>query len=140
MKRNLIGSLSLVALSLLLNTTGAHAQSAAQAYVPFAFSVGTAHLPAGTYRIKRAEYDTNYITISNLNTGATMLSLFQRETPGHVSQKMVFRHVGDQYSLAQIWGPAATPGMTIPATKRERERELEVAAAPSTQNVEIALK
>jgi hypothetical protein len=51
---------------------------------------------------------------------------------------MVFRHVGDQYFLAQIWGVAATPGMTIPATKREREREVTV--APSTQNVEIALK
>jgi hypothetical protein len=138
MKRNLIGTLSLVALSLLFTTTGAHAQSAAQAYVPFAFSVGTTHLPAGTYKIKRAEFDTNYITICNLGTGATTLSLFQRETPGHVSHKMVFRHMGNQYFLAQIWGPEATPGMTIPATKRERERE--VAAVPSTQNVEIALK
>ena len=109
MKRNLIGTLSLVALSLLLTTTGAHAQSAAQAYVPFAFNVGTTHLPAGTYKIKRAEFDTNYITVCNLNTGATALSLFQRETPGHVSQKMMFRHRGNQYFLAQIWGGPRLP-------------------------------
>jgi hypothetical protein len=138
MKRNLIGSLSLVALSLLFTSIGAHAQSAAQAYVPFAFSVGTTHLPAGTYKIKRDEFDTNYITIRNLNTGATILSLFQRATPGRLSHKMVFRHVGDQYFLAEIWGSEATPGMTIPTTKRERQ--LEVAAVPSTRNVEIALK
>ena len=138
MKRNLTGTLSLVALALLFTTTGAHAQSAAQAYVPFAFSVGTTHLPAGTYKIMREEFDTNYITIRNLGTGATTLSLYQQETRGHLSHKMVFRHVGDQYFLAQIWGPEATPGMTIPATKRERK--LEVAAVPPTQNVEIALK
>ena len=37
MKRNLIGTLSLVALSLLLTAAGAAAQSAVQANVPFAF-------------------------------------------------------------------------------------------------------
>jgi hypothetical protein len=138
MKRNLIGTLSLVALSLLFTTSGAHAQSPTQAYVPFAFSVGTTHLPAGTYQIRREESDANYITIRNLNTGATMISLFQRQAHGHLSHKMVFRHVGDQYFLAQIWGAEAAPGMTIPATKQERQRE--VAAVPSTKNVEIALK
>ena len=52
MKRYLIGTLSLVALSLLLTATGAAAQSAVQFNVPFACRVGTTQLPAGTYRIK----------------------------------------------------------------------------------------
>ena len=52
MKRNLIGTLSLVVMSLLLNVNGADAQSAAQANVPFAFNVGSSQLPAGSYRIR----------------------------------------------------------------------------------------
>lgn len=51
MKRNLISILSLVVMSLLLNATGAYAQSYAKANVPFAFNVGAKQLPAGTYEI-----------------------------------------------------------------------------------------
>jgi hypothetical protein len=51
MKRNLIGILSLVVLSV-LTATGAYAQSAVRADVPFAFKVGKTQLPAGTYDIK----------------------------------------------------------------------------------------
>jgi len=138
MKRNLIGTLSLMALSLLLTTTGAHAQSAERAYVPFAFNLGTTHMPAGTYKIERAGIDANFIAVCNLKTGATALSLFRPESPGHVSDKLVFRHVGDHYFLAEIWGAAGSEEMTLPVTKQERE--LVVASATASSNVEIALK
>jgi hypothetical protein len=138
MKRNLIGTLSLVALSLLLTTSGAHAQSAARAYVPFAFNVGSTHLPAGTYKIKRAPLDINFIMVSNVNTGDNVLSLFQPETPGHVSHKLIFHHRGNQYFLAEIWGGEGDAGMAMPATKLERQ--VEVASSPATKNIEIALK
>jgi hypothetical protein len=136
MKRNLIGTLSLVALSLLLTATGAHAQSGAEAYVPFAFNVGTVHMPAGTYEIRRPEIDLNYVTVCNLKTGTTALSLFQAQSASHVSHKLIFRHVGNRYFLAEIWGGAS--GMTIQATKLQRK--LQAARGPSSKNVEIALK
>ena len=66
MKRNLIGTLSLVVMSLLLNVNGAYAQPAAQANVPFAFNVGNSQLPPGNYKIERADFDTNFIMICNL--------------------------------------------------------------------------
>jgi hypothetical protein len=138
MKRNLIGTVSLVALSLLFTNNGAYAQTAARADVPFAFNVGTTHLPAGTYKIKRADFDTNFIMVSNLNTGDTVLSLFQRETSIHVSQKLIFHHRGNQYFLAEIWGGDGNAGMAMPATKAERQ--VEVASNPTPQNIEIALK
>jgi hypothetical protein len=138
MKRNLIGTLSLVALSLLLTATGAHAQSSAEAYVPFAFNVGTVHMPAGTYEISKPEIGVNYVTVCNLKTGTTALSLFQAQSPSHVSHKLIFRHVGNRYFLAEIWGAAGTGGMTIQATKLQRQ--LQVARGPSSKNVEIALK
>jgi hypothetical protein len=137
MKRNLIGTVSLVALSLLINS-GAYAQTAARADVPFAFNIGTTHLPAGAYKIKRADFDTNFIMVSNVNTGDTVLSLFQRETPSHVSQKLIFHHRGNQYFLAEVWGSEGDSGMAMPATKAEQQ--VEVARAPATPNVEIALR
>jgi hypothetical protein len=138
MKRNLIGTLSLVALSLLLTASSAHAQSGSEAYVPFAFNVGTVHMPAGTYEIRKPDLYLNYVTVCNLKTGSTALSMFQEQSPSHVSHKLIFRHVGDRYFLAEIWGGTGTHGMTIQATKLQRQ--LQVTRGPSSTNVEIALK
>jgi hypothetical protein len=138
MKSNRIGNISLLALSLLFTNNGAFAQSPARADVPFAFNVGTKHLPAGTYEIKRADFDSNFVMVSNRNTGETVLSLYQREIPGHVSHKLIFHHRGNQFFLAEIWGSEGNSGMGMPATKAERE--VEVATAPATKNVEIALR
>jgi hypothetical protein len=137
MKRNLIGTVSLVALSLLINS-GAYAQTAARADVPFAFNIGTTHLPAGSYNIKRADSDTSFIMISNAKTGATVMSLFQQETPSHVSPKLIFHHRGNRYFLAEVWAGEGNPGMAMPVTKAERQ--VEVARVPTTPNVEIALR
>jgi hypothetical protein len=138
MKRNRIGNLSLWALSLVFATTGAFAQSPARADVPFAFNVGTKHLPAGAYEIKRADFDSNFVMVSNRNTGETVLSLYQRESPGHVNHKLIFHHRGNQYFLAEIWGGEGNAGMAMPATKAERQ--VEVARNPTTKNIEIALR
>src|SRR5882672_4807631 len=80
MKRNLIGTLSLVVVSLLLNINGAHAQSVVKANVPFAFNVGSSQLPAGSYRF--TEDGSWLVMIRNSTTGASVLSLGQRESPG----------------------------------------------------------
>jgi hypothetical protein len=55
-----------------------------------------------------------------------------------VSHKLIFRHIGNSYFLAEIWGGAGTSGMTIQAPKLQRQ--LQVARGPSSKNVEIALK
>ncbi len=137
MKRNL-GIVSLVALSLVIANNGAYAQTPARADVPFAFNVGTAHLPAGLYKIKRADFDNKFIMLSNVDTGDTVLSAFQRETPSHVNHKLIFHHRGNQYFLAEIWGGERNAGMAVPATKAEQQ--VEVASAAATPNVEIALR
>ena len=137
MKRNLIGTVSLVALSLLINS-GAYAQTAARAHVPFGFNIGTKHLPAGTYEIKAADFDSDFVMVSNVNTGETVLSLYQRETPRHVSQKLIFHHRGNQYFLAEVWGAEGNSGMAMPTAKAEQQ--VEIARAPATPNIEIALR
>jgi hypothetical protein len=67
-----------------------------------------------------------------------VLSLFQRETPGRVRNKLIFHHRGNQYFLSEIWTGEGSAGMGMPATKAERE--VEVASNPATKNIEIALR
>jgi hypothetical protein len=106
--------------------------------VPFAFNVGTKHLPAGTYEIKRADFDSNFVMVSNRNTGETVLSLFRKETPGRLNHKLIFHHQGNQYSLSDIWGSEGSVGMAMPVAKAEQQTE--VVSNPAPKYVEIALR
>ena len=139
MKRNLIGTLSLVVMSLLLNVNGAYAQSATQANVPFAFNVGSSQLPAGSYRIT-VEYAGGMVMIRNSTTSAKILSLGQREYPGGKSGKLVFQHLGDRYFLTEIWGTKSSAGMKLQAPKPETKLEIASKLSPAGREVEIALK
>jgi hypothetical protein len=139
MKRNVIGILSLVVMSLMLNAA-AQAQSAVKANVPFAFNVGSAQLPAGTYLIHTL--GASAIEIRNGQTSASALSLVRREYQNSSSAKLVFHHVADQYFLAEIWKGAGTNGMVIAPSKQEKslERELRLATGESkSEDVLIAL-
>jgi hypothetical protein len=141
MKRNLIGTSSLVVLSLLLSATGAYAQAAVQAYVPFAFTVGTTQLPAGTYRI--TAHDRNLVTISGANSRTVKFALYREESPRNGSPKMLFHHFGNQYFLTEIWGDENRATLDFPASKLERQAQaLQVASGPSnaSKDVLIALK
>ena len=135
MKRNLIGTLSLVVMSLLLSATGAFAQSAVTANVPFAFKVGQAQLPAGIYKIT-----TGYqsLTVSGIgNTMKTAYSQAQWDSPRNKSPRLVFHHVGNQYFLAEVCRGAGNAAMTIPASKLETE--LQMASSPAKTGGEIAI-
>ena len=138
MKRNLIGTSSLVVLSLLLSATGAYAQAAVQAHVPFAFMVGTTQLPGGSYKITAESLHT--IMIRNSKTSATVLSLVQPKYPGEKSWKLVFKHRGNQYFLTEIWGAEGSNGMTLRAPKPAKELEEASGPANADKLVEIALK
>ena len=135
MKRNLIGTLSLVVMSLLLSATGAFAQSAVTANVPFAFKVGQAQLPAGTYKITTA-----FQSLLVKGIGNTMKSAYsqaQWDSPRNQSPRLVFHHVGNQYFLAEICRGAGNGALTIPASKLEKE--LEMASSPAKTGGEIAI-
>jgi hypothetical protein len=138
MKINSFATSSLVVLSLLF-TAGAYAQSALEAHVPFAFKVGKTQMPAGDYAIAN-DMDTNFITIRNVQTNDAVLALGTRQSPSKTTDKLVFHHVGDQYTLTEIWGSAWQPGMTLATPKQKKQ--LEAASVPSnaSNNVQIALK
>jgi hypothetical protein len=139
MKSNSIATSSLVVLSLLLTAAGAYAQTAAQAYVPFAFKVGTAQVPAGTYSMKK-EFGTNIVLIRNVKTRATVLAVGRGQSPSKTTEKLIFRHVGSQYILTEIWGTAGTQGMAFPAPKRSSELQATSRPSNADKTFEIALK
>jgi hypothetical protein len=139
MKRTLLATLALGALSVLITATGAYAQPGVEATVPFAFNVGTTHLPAGTYRIT-VDSLTSSVRIHNCNNSATILAHAQREYPGEKNHKLVFRHANDQYFLAEIWGDQGSEGMKLRAPKPVTRDEEVKQRWPSGDEVLIALK
>jgi hypothetical protein len=136
MNRNLIGIISLVALTVLLNATVANAQARLSAKVPFAFTVGTAQLPAGCYQIITLQTDSS-IMLRNCKTGAAVVSQVRPEYPRDTKSQMVFHRLGNQYFLSEIWGAAGNAEVTLPASKQEQE--LQTAARQSQSGKEVAI-
>ena len=134
MKRNLIGILSLVVLSV-LTATGAYAQSAVRADVPFAFKVGKTQLPAGTYDLKPGS--EHMIVIHNSKTGYTMFTQAGPGNRGDASPRLVFHCLGDQRFLSEIWGVAGAEQRTLPPSKLEKE--LQIANNPSATGTEVVM-
>ena len=133
MKRNLISILSLVVMSLMFNATGAYAQSYVKADVPFAFNVGAAQLPAGTYEIKVASQ--NEIIIEDGESRAVALSNARREGPRKTESKLVFHRIGNQYFLAEVWKGSGEGGLIVPTSKHEKDLMKELRLAKDTSGV-----
>jgi hypothetical protein len=133
MKRNLISILSLVVMSLMFNATGAYAQSYVKADVPFAFNVGAAQLPAGTYEIKVASQ--NEMIIEDGESRAVALSNARREGPRKTESKLVFHRIGNQYFLAEVWKGSGEGGLIVPTSKHEKDLMKELRLAKDTSGV-----
>ena len=140
MKRNLIGTLSLVVLAVMMNAA-AHAQTVATAKVPFAFKVGSAQLPAGTYVIN-ADGDMA-VSIHDRKNKAGALTGVRREICTDAGSDLIFHRVAGQYFLAEIRRGAGNQAMVLPTSKQEKSllKEMKLAGgqAPATEEVMIAL-
>jgi len=140
MKRNLIGTLSLVVMAVMMNAT-AHAQTVATAKVPFAFKVGSAQLPAGSYVIN-ADGDMA-VTIHDRKSAAGALTQVRREISTNPGSKLIFHRVDGQYFLAEIRRGEGNPAMILPTSKQEKSllKEMKLAGGqpPATEEVMIAL-
>jgi len=139
MKRNLIGILSLVVLAMLVNATGAYAQSAVRANVPFAFKVGPKQLPAGAYEINTKNEGS--VLIRNRESRASAMTIVRREYPRDSRAMLVFHHLGNQYFLTAIWPGGQSSGMAINPSKQEKnlEKELKLASGQSQVGEEILI-
>jgi hypothetical protein len=139
MKINSIAQSSLMLLSLLLTSAGAHAQSAARANVPFAFKVGTTQMPAGTYAVQ-GNHGSNIVMVRNVQTGTSALVMGRQESPSKKTDKLIFHRYGNQYFLTEILGSQGSQAMVLPATKQEKELQIAHAPTKNSNNIEIASK
>ena len=113
-----------------------------RATVPFNFTVGSKHLPAGNYTVSPVV--ATFIAIRNCDKNAAVLSAVN---PGadqsNSNAKLVFDKLGDQYFLREIFGGYGNSShATLPLSKSEQTaRSLESLARNHSENqVTIAMK
>jgi hypothetical protein len=140
MKRNLIGILTTLALSLSISVPSTSAQTATKATVPFAFTVGQTEMPAGTYTISPVSQSA--IMIRDSNTAKAVLSLVRSEQANSSdgTSKLVFQKYGNKYFLSQVSRGFGRAVMQLPTSKLEKEMRIASTRGVSEQNAVVAAK
>jgi hypothetical protein len=112
----------LLALTVLLLATAAQAQTTnVKANVPFDFVVGDHTYPAGKYTVKSMATDSVAIRINNADEsekGTTLSNACQKAQPARQTT-LVFRRLGDNYFLYQVWTEGNSLGREFPMSKSE---------------------
>ena len=89
--------------------------STAKVAIPFAFSAGTAQMPAGNYVV--APYETQGVVSLMSEAGDRRILLLTR--PGHSvaakqGGKLVFHRNGVKNALAEVWLPGEQNSLELP--------------------------
>jgi hypothetical protein len=115
--RSVLGVLTV----LLMATTAQAQQTHVKANVPFDFVVGDRAYPAGEYSLKSIVDDGSVIQIANAQevTSADVMSHSCSNKTYADKTKLVFRRVGDNYFLYQIWTAGRLYGRELPKSKIE---------------------
>ena len=112
----------LFACTALLLATAANAQSTnVTASVPFDFVVADHAYPAGDYVVKSISDTGVPILIRNANeseNGIVLSSTCSNGKPARTT-KLVFKRMGDQYFLYQVWREGSMEGREFPTSKSE---------------------
>jgi hypothetical protein len=117
-----------------VSSTFARAQDTAVSTIPFDFIIGKQTFPAGKYFIGRAPNDAlgGPLLIRSAD-GKTSAFFFPTtgESAQHNEAKLVFRHEGDKYFLAEIVG--AEEVYTVgPDIRHQRPVDLDAAVSVAT--------
>lgn len=112
---------------------------AAQATVPFDFTVGDKLLPPGTYIITPQDYGVIMIQNPRRNITVLTTTTFDSREP-RSGGKLVFNKYGDQYFLREILCSQAAMNMAVPASKQEkRVRTQQASLSTPGQQIYLAL-
>jgi hypothetical protein len=116
-------SFILVAASLLL-ASGAKAQTLhVKANVPFDFTAGGSVYTAGNYDIQGDTGSSSVVVLDSGNKMGQGFIMPHSCSSGKRADKtvLVFRRIGDEYFLYQIWTQGSNLGRELPAPKRETQ-------------------
>jgi hypothetical protein len=135
---NLLFSLPLTA-GLLGSAIPASAQTNLDVNVPFAFSVGNQHFPAGHYRVQsKSDY---FLSIRNVKTASAVVVMTRPEQgrPLESHSRLVFDREGNQNYLTQVWAPETSRYSKLTSRPRYNQ-ELRTQIHPAPTTVEVAAK
>lgn len=110
----------LLGLSVLLMAAAAQAQQTkVQANVPFDFVVGDRTYPAGEYSLRSVTNDGAVIQLTNDVDARNVNSNSCRNATPATQTKLVFRKMGDEYFLYQVWIEGNLSGREFPRSDIE---------------------
>jgi hypothetical protein len=137
MKR--IIAIALFALATLVAGTAVAQNRAVKANVPFDFTVGNAHVPAGTYTIS----STGSQSIIDLRNESGKVHIFGAgygDGKSSETSKLVFDKYGDQYFLREVVCAHGEMSLELPVSKAEkRVQQLQASIPQNKDEVEVAL-
>jgi hypothetical protein len=109
-----------------------------KANIPFAFTMGSRTLPAGSYTISSPS--RNVVVVrndENRMAAASTVYVSDKQSPNGV---LVFERYGHQYFLEEILGPSSAMNVSVPRSKAERSAQREQAALREGTQTLVAMK
>jgi hypothetical protein len=122
MKKQILATAAALLFSALASTQ-THAQQAAVANIPFEFQVGNKTMPAGEYKVQRAQSSNDGLELlQRTDSSASIFALTERidGTGMNTDPKLVFHCYGNECFLSEIW-LGSTSGRQLSPSRRERE-------------------
>jgi len=118
MKRRIL-NLTVVTFAVLLSVATSHAQTQKiSVSVPFDFRIGTQHMTAGQYAITTGDgYGVIIRGLSTTDTAHVMTTSIGSKHPEQEPLRLVFRTVGNEHYLVQVWSPGLQDGRRIALPK-----------------------
>jgi hypothetical protein len=104
--------------------------------VPFAFAIGTASMPPGTYHVTRLSGQMGVFKIGSERHSAIVFSQLEGSSRGEDMPRLVFYRYADQYFLREIRLPGNT-AYSLPKTRAERDAAERMAGRTTPEIVAI---
>jgi hypothetical protein len=134
MKRTIVIAFALAAL--VTAGTAMAQEHAVKANVPFDFTVGNAHVPAGAYTIWSTG-SANLIEIRNDSGKVTIFGSGYTSDQKSETGKLVFDKYGDRYFLREILCSTVALNMELPVSKAEKNAQRQQASLQSENKDQV---
>jgi len=100
------------------------------ANIPFQFSVGDKTLPAGEYRVRQLNPDSDLAVVqirSEDGENSAVVHMMTVTGKAQESAKLIFNRYGNHYFFAQAWVDGESSGLQAPKARAERATKRELA-------------
>lgn len=131
-----ITAIAFFALATLAAGTAMAQNHAVKANVPFDFTVGNAHVPAGTYMITSTDSQT-LVEIRNASGKPAIFGSGYADGKHSETSKLVFDKVGDRYFLREILCANVDMSLELPVSKSEKNVQRQQASLQSENKEQV---